>query len=412
MPPQPAMPPRPRILITHPWMGQGGSEATAAWTVMALQDLAEVTFVTASRLEWETINAVHQTAIDPAGITLRRAPRLPSVRSGTQLVALQQGLFTRYCRSLARHFDACISTYNFLDFGRAGIQLLADFSWDDALQRLVNPSVIPHLKAHGTLLRRAYLAGGRLLRGDGGAVPEGRGDLVLANSQWTADTMGRVSGIPVDGVLYPPVVGGAEETLAAPLEEHRFLILGRISPEKRVLEMLRILHEVRRRGHPVRVTLAGALDHETGYGREVFDLIQKWNDWVEWSGFLSGAAKQTLLARRGWALHGATGEAFGIAVAELGQAGCLTFVPAAGGAAEILDLPELQYRSDKEAVERIVAALEDPVRAQRLRGEMMARASRFSSGRFVREIRGWVEKFLGSPLAESRRLPAGEWLPR
>ena len=56
------------ILVAHPWMGRGGSEATAMWTLAALQDDYEVTFVTAAPLEfpdWTSLNAAYGTRVDP-----------------------------------------------------------------------------------------------------------------------------------------------------------------------------------------------------------------------------------------------------------------------------------------------------------------------------------------------------------
>jgi len=38
-----------------------------------------------------------------------------------------------------------------------------------------------------------------------------------------------------------------------------------------------------------------------------------------------------------YGIHGAEGEGFGIAIAEMVKAGCVTFAPAVGGPAEILD---------------------------------------------------------------------------
>lgn len=389
---------RPRLLVTHPWMGQGGSEATAAWTVHALQEVADVTFVTASGVDWAAINATYLSSVDPARVRTLRAPRLPGVKSGSQLVALQQGLFTRHCRGLAKDFDGCVSTYNFLDFGRPALQLLADFSWDDALQREVNPAIAGHLRGHGTLVRRAYLAAARRLRGDDGAVPPARGDLVLANSRWTAATMARLSPVPVSGILYPPVPGTGDGDKASRDEPRRepgrFLILGRIAPEKRVLEMLRILQGVRRQGHSIRVAVAGSLG-ASSYADEVGHLARECGDWVELPGFITGTVKSDLLARSSWALHGTVGEAFGIAVAELALSGCIPIVPGSGGAAEVIPLPELHYASEEEAVRRIAGLLGAPGDWARLRGAVSRSVRTFTPERFVRELRHWVSKLPG-----------------
>ncbi len=76
------MPPlQPAILVGHPWMGRGGSEATAMGALDALQDLAKVTFTTASPVDWDSLNAAYGTRVSPEGITFRPAPRLPGTVS-------------------------------------------------------------------------------------------------------------------------------------------------------------------------------------------------------------------------------------------------------------------------------------------------------------------------------------------
>ena len=55
-----------RILVAHPWMGRGGSEATAMWTLQALAespDEFEVTLVTASAVVWDELNARYGTCL-------------------------------------------------------------------------------------------------------------------------------------------------------------------------------------------------------------------------------------------------------------------------------------------------------------------------------------------------------------
>ncbi|MEM1442504.1 MAG: hypothetical protein AAGF67_09190, partial [Verrucomicrobiota bacterium] len=84
---------RPQILITHPWMGRGGSEATAMWTLEALQDDFEVTFVTASPMDWEELNGMFGTSVRPEAIRFVRAPRLPTVNSAFRLALLQGRYF-------------------------------------------------------------------------------------------------------------------------------------------------------------------------------------------------------------------------------------------------------------------------------------------------------------------------------
>ena len=52
-------------------------------------------------------------------------------------------------------------------------------------------------------------------------------------------------------------------------------------------------------------------------------------------------------------------EHFGIAVAEMMQAGCITFIHDSGGQTEIVNLRELRYQTKEEAIEKIIQVLKD-----------------------------------------------------
>ena len=79
-----------------------------------------------------------------------------------------------------------------------------------------------------------------------------------------------------------------------------------------------------------------------------------------------------------FAIQAMVDEHFGMATAELARAGCLVFAHDSGGTREVLDdAPALLWRTEADAVERILAA--DPGAASRLR----ERAARFSPQAFV-----------------------------
>ena len=67
-----------------------------------------------------------------------------------------------------------------------------------------------------------------------------------------------------------------------------------------------------------------------------------------------------------YGIHGREGEAFGIGVAEMVKAGCITFAPAEGGPAEILAHQALLYENDADAVEKISAVLSHDVLREEL----------------------------------------------
>jgi len=120
--------------------GGGGSEACAMWAIDALRESYDVTFATVGEFDLTHLNRTYGTTVQPGEIAVIKAPGLPGLKSGTQLAYLLRTRFATFCRKRAHRFDACISTYNPMDFGRPAIHLLGDFSWSDDLRRQIYPN--------------------------------------------------------------------------------------------------------------------------------------------------------------------------------------------------------------------------------------------------------------------------------
>jgi hypothetical protein len=84
-------------------------------------------------------------------------------------------------------------------------------------------------------------------------------------------------------------------------------------------------------------------------------------------------------------------------------AGCVVFVPAGGGPDELVNMAELSYRDEAEAVHKIARVLNDPAELKRLHIYMLERGRQFGTERFMAELRGYVEQFL----AQKGRNPVG-----
>ena len=83
-----------------------------------------------------------------------------------------------------------------------------------------------------------------------------------------------------------------------------------------------------------------------------------------------------------------------MAPAEMARAGAIVWVPRGGGQMEIVGHePELMYDTDDEAVEKILAALQNPSEQARLRRHLTIRSEMFSTARFVHQVRDIVARF-------------------
>lgn len=379
----------PRVAVVHPQLvAGGGSEACAMWTLQALQDESRLTLVTMGRPDLVSMNRKYGTTVDENKIDGRFLRLPPGTRK--RFDALRGFGLARYCRRHARDFDVMISAYNVMDFGVAGIQRIADFSFDDALRRELHSA---DGAAGGgfykaSLMRSLYLGLARALAGSCG---DGwRRNLTVANSEWTRDLLRERFGVASE-VIYPPVAGSFP---AVPWNEREdgFVVIGRLVPEKGVRRVIEILGDVRKE-KPVHLHIVGRRER-TAHAREIEELCRRNRDWIHLEGEKYGPEKAEFLARHKYGISGCRNEAFGIAVAEMVKAGSIVWVPDGGGQKEIVAHPGLVYSGRDHAASLILAALGEPAAEAALRYHLEARADLFSSGRFVEEMKGIVREFL------------------
>lgn len=376
-------------------MGRGGSEATAMWALHALQDMAAVTFTTASPVEWDKLNATYGTSVSPEKVTLLPAPRLPGVATGTKLAFWQRAYFERFCQTLPDRYDVCISAYNPIRFNQPALQLIGDFSFDEGARLDLYPNASDQAHHRPSLLRRLYLSVGDQLAGrdDGGIA--GPGDLIVANSRWTAKVMQERFEIPDSPILYPPSSSHEADGI------HRrdplgFVCMGRIMPEKEVESIIAILDRVRAAGHPATLDLAGQFGADP-YSKRIARMAKERAEWIRTPGFFGPKEKQEVFATRTYGIHGCRVEAFGIAIAEMAGAGLLPFVSAEGGVQEIVGLKELVYSDIDDAVAKIIARIAQPGSLEGMRLELQDRVTRFRPEFFSEALVRIVQDFLKRP---------------
>ncbi|HMA55067.1 MAG TPA: glycosyltransferase family 4 protein [Acidobacteriota bacterium] len=381
---------RPRVAVVHQQLvAGGGSEVCAMWTLQGLADEYRVTLITMGRPDLGALSRSCGTTVDESRIEVRALPILPGLRK--RFDALRGGPLDRHCRRHARDFDVMISAYNTMDFGVPGIQLVADFSFDDDLRREVHAEA----GASGGVLyaasagRSLYLSLARALAGrsrDGWM--ENR---TLAVSEWVRGLLKDRFGVD-STVLYPPV---SVDVPQVPWDEREdgFVVMGRLVPEKGIPQVIEILSEVRK-VKPVHLHVISR-PTRAAYAREIERLCRANAGWIRFEGEVYGRDKGALLAGHKYGISGCRAESFGIAVAEMAKAGEIVWVPDGGGQTEVVTDAALIYAGRDDAVSRIVKVITDAERETALRRHLEARAAAFSSSRFVSGMRSAVRDFLG-----------------
>jgi glycosyltransferase involved in cell wall biosynthesis len=178
--------------------------------------------------------------------------------------------------------------------------------------------------------------------------------------------------------------------------EHRedgFVCIGRISPEKRIEQIIDILSKVRGNGLAPHLHIVGT-PGDDAYVAFIRDCVDANRSWVTMHENLPREELAQLVASHRYGIHAMNEEHFGMAVAEMVRAGCIVFAPNNGGPAQILGEDDrLLYSSVQDAAEKIGFTMLRRERQKELRDFLGQRGALFSAQRFVREFRDLVERF-------------------
>lgn len=381
-----------KIAIVHPQLAWGGSELTTLLTIDALKDEYQVCLVTGGNVNLVRLNEHYGTHLSPNDLSILQAPLPPGMRATTKFAGLRGSLVARFCKRIAPQFDLMISIYNPIDFGVPGIQLIADFSFDEELRPTFDPAALQNWKKwwYGkTILRKAYL---KLCHSLADQTVDGwKKNLTLANSKWAVELMRQRYGIEAD-ILHPPIVSDFPVVPYAEREEG-FVCLGRLVPEKRMDVVIEILAQVRQKGYDIHLHILGEMD-DSEYAVRIKQLALKHQQWVFMEGRVGGQRKMNLIASHKYGINGRAIEPFGMAVGEMVKAGCIVFAPDGGGQVEIVDHPDLIFKDVEDAVQKIERVLSNAGVQDELRKHLSICAQRFSVEGYQQSMREIVQECL------------------
>jgi glycosyltransferase involved in cell wall biosynthesis len=379
-----------RVLLVKPSLQPpGGGNGVAAWMLQALVQRHRVTVLSWTPVEVAPINRFFGTRLNSSDFDRLLAPRswraaVDSLPVPAELV--RSALLMRHTRRVSDAFDILISGHNEVDFGRRCIQYIHYPTY-------TRPRPAVDLRFYHRskwLLNLYYETADRVADF---SMDRMKGNLTLANSNWTARHVRTHLGVAAQ-TLYPPVVGGARG-LDWAQRRTAFLAIGRISPEKEYERLVRILARVRRHAPELTLTIAGTSDrHSRGYLNGIRALAESMGSWVSFRENLARAEVATLMAETRYGIHGMREEHFGMAPAEMASAGMIVWVPNGGGQVEIVGgEPALVYESEEGAADSIVRVIGDAAEQQRLRDVLAARSALFDEQRFMSELQGIVADF-------------------
>lgn len=377
----------------------GGGDLLPLAFAEELQDASRVTMAVDSLPGFRRASDAFGIRLDPARVSV--VPLFPDSYSGKVHTHWHSLLRNFRLKRLARKADVCISAANLTDFGRPAhhfVNLLAGI--DPRLPQVAagdgGGAPAPFWKG----LRRQFVESvGRPLSGSRSkrALVLDPRERVYPNSCYVRDILLRFYG-PFDAsVFYPPTLFSPHRA-DVPRQPLRCLCLGRISPSKRIPDIIEIVDRARRISHAdLRLVVAGPI--APGSREAAFlERAAASNPWLEVRDGVFGDAKEELLLSSTFAIHARRDEEFGIAVSEYLVAGLLPVVPGEGGSNEIVGTPELAYQTIDGAADILARLATDTAFRERCRRHCDGRARLFTRDAYLGRQRSLLRGILaGAP---------------
>lgn len=373
---------RNRILMVQPSLRPpGGGNGVCAWMLEALRDDYQLSLLTWTPVDLDEVNGYFGTTLRRSDLAIYVLPawlRVAVDRLPFSASTLKSAILRRRAYEMSSRFDLVMSANNESDFGcRPGIQYI------HYPVRHVPPLPVDLRWYHSRNALRVYeWLWSRVSAFDDQHM---RANLTLVNSAWTGKIVANHHGIPVR-IVYPPAAGEFPNVPWANRDQ-AFVCIGRLSPEKRLDQVIDIVGRVRKTYPMLRLHIVGA-DDDRRYARRIRDYAREAGPWITIAGTLSIGALERLVSRTRYAIHGMAEEHFGMSVAQALRAGCIPFVADGGGQVEIVgDAPLLRYRTVDDAVAKITKVLGNHALQQQLRARLSVREPLFAPEHFMNDIR-------------------------
>lgn len=388
---------RKKILFVQPSLNPpGGGGVVAIWLLNAISSKYDVTIYNWRKPDLDYVNRYYGTSFKASDLEIKEVPAifrlLIDAIPNDPWHFYRWAYLLRWCKISQHRYDLVISANNESDFGVRGIQYIHypyfHGSWKRE-QRLARQTYwySPLVKFLDRRIRPW-----RLLSGF--SYQEMRKNFTIINSKWTGERYKEIYDAD-SHVVYPPAPGAFPE-VSWDKRERGFVCISRISSEKRLIEMMNIIAVLREDFPELHLHIIGSkVEYDDSYYDEVKKYSEQYSDWVFWEEDVSREKLEKIVTQHRYGIHGMNDEHFGIAVAELLRAGCITFAPNNGGPIEILgNDARLLYNSDSEAIENIRYVLEHEDEQLRLCKHLEARKELYSTKAFTNHIEEIVENFL------------------
>ena len=306
----------------------------------------------------------------------------------------------RRLRELAKGADVCISAGNVVDFGRGAHHFINMLAFgDDGFTAYARSRIYKEpMRTPGGIKRKVSDFVLRPLLGmrSKNSIVRDPCECIYPNSRFVERLMQDYYGTFNGEVFFPPTLFESADAGPTARDPLKAVYIGRIVPEKRVAEIVGIVESARAStGLDIRLSVAGRLDQTPSYGERLRRMAEE-RKWLEFVGPMYGKDKERFLLSGSYAIHAERFESFGISITEYLKSGIIAIVPDDGGSMEIVDSPELTYRTDEEAAAILSRLVADAAFRDEMRDLCKRRSEYFSRSAYLRRQQDLLARIVGS----------------
>jgi glycosyltransferase involved in cell wall biosynthesis len=378
------------VLIVHPQFRQiGGAEIVALQIIKRIQDVFDAHITILSLEPWSLSDINQQTGIllSPGRITVLVADYPKVLKTlPDRFYLLRIAFLHRKAKSFAQKYDLCVSTYNEIDFHKSGIQYIhhPSFASISSLKRheMINdPYPLFVIKR---VLELPYRIIVQLISGN--SNNGFRMNFTMTNSQFMADWFKELYHCSAT-VVYPEATFTTLMNESEPWEkrEFRFVTVGRISPDKKLLEYLDICKAILKVYPNAKFAIIGRV-FDLAYYKKLQEKIERLSLPINLYHGLDRKALMRVLMSSKFYIAPKKYEHYGISVLEAARVGCLPFVHNSGGQREIVKNDLLMYDSIDQLLERISILVNDSILREKVLLELMEHIQMFNAANFNSEV--------------------------
>lgn len=362
----------------------GGAEMVCLWTLEALKDIYDVTlmvpYIGTFTEQFDLLNAQYGTTFAKGDFKVTSFPKSTFLQKCmTRIWAFRTYYFMWKVRQDAKNYDLMFSTFNEMDFGKPGLQYI-HYPMIASIQKGGIGNFVKYIYRSSMPALFGY-SKERMLK-----------NTSITCSEWTRADIRTIYGIDAK-IAYPPVLPVPVSNTTAKRKDG-FVFVGRISPEKRIEDIIAIGDIIRARGYPFELHIIGPA-YRKEYADYIFGLAKERADWVHIEGLADRKRLGEFLSTYTYGINCTKDEQFGISLVEMIYAGCLPFVYNGGGQLEVIDKnKDLYFSSLEEAAEKILHVQKDEALKTKLLKQLHSHAQKFSTSAYMHNIQHLVRHHL------------------